>query len=121
MWQRGLWGGVVIYGKSVLNTASDADRQHAASPEVRPVFEGLPDNQVVNGQHLNAIRRQRRRRQLGRLPLRLHPQLLGTVILPNKETQRPVPSARLAGVPRIENVEVVMARRTTRWSSSAGQ
>ena len=24
LWQRGLWGGVVIYGKSVLNTASDA-------------------------------------------------------------------------------------------------
>ena len=40
LWQRGLWGGVVIYGKSVLNTSSDVTGD-AASPKY-DTFEGLP-------------------------------------------------------------------------------
>jgi hypothetical protein len=31
LWQRGLWGGVVIYGKAILNTS----RAHAATTECR--------------------------------------------------------------------------------------
>ena len=50
LWQRGLWGGVVIYGKSVLNTASDATG-NTSSPKY-DVFEGLPDS-VVSGQNIN--------------------------------------------------------------------
>src|SRR5258705_56600 len=50
LWQRGLWGGVVIYGKAVLNTSSDVAGD-AASPKY-DTFEGLPDT-VVNGQHVD--------------------------------------------------------------------
>jgi hypothetical protein len=50
LFQRGLWGGVVIMGKAVLNTASDA-AGNAASPKY-DVFEGLPDSQI-NGQFVN--------------------------------------------------------------------
>ncbi|KAB2658619.1 MAG: T9SS C-terminal target domain-containing protein, partial [Verrucomicrobia bacterium] len=50
LWQRGLWGGLVIYGKSVLNTVADVSGA-AASPKY-DVFEGLPDNQV-GGQFVN--------------------------------------------------------------------
>ncbi len=44
IYQRGLWGGVVLMGKAVLNTASNADG-NAANPKY-DVFEGLPDNQI---------------------------------------------------------------------------
>ena len=47
---RNLWGGVVIYGKSVLNTSSDV-AGNAASPKY-DIFEGLPDTQI-NGQYVN--------------------------------------------------------------------
>ena len=50
LWQRGLWGGIVVYGKSVLNTASDV-KGNAASPKY-DLFEGLPDT-VVDGANLN--------------------------------------------------------------------
>ena len=46
LYTRGLWGGVVIYGRSVLNTPSDVTGR-AASPKY-DLFEGLPDS-VVSG------------------------------------------------------------------------
>ncbi len=50
LFQRGLWGGVVLLGNSVLNTTLDA-AGNTASPKYE-VFEGLPDSQV-NGQFVN--------------------------------------------------------------------
>jgi trimeric autotransporter adhesin len=50
IFQRGLWGGVILLGKSVLNTTVDA-AGNAASPKY-DVFEGLPDTQI-NGQFVN--------------------------------------------------------------------
>ena len=50
LFQRGLWGGVVLLGKSVLNTTTDA-AGNAASPKYE-VFEGLPDTQI-SGQFVN--------------------------------------------------------------------
>lgn len=44
IYERGLWGGLVIMGKAVLNTSSDA-AGNAASPKY-DVFEGLPDNEI---------------------------------------------------------------------------
>ncbi|HRT56810.1 MAG TPA: hypothetical protein P5038_09295, partial [Candidatus Paceibacterota bacterium] len=49
IYQRGLWGGVVIMGKAVLNTSSST-AGNAASPKY-DVFEGLPDNQI-GGQYV---------------------------------------------------------------------
>ena len=50
LWARNLWGGIVIYGKAVLNSPSDVSGA-AASPKY-DVFEGLPDTEV-NGQFIN--------------------------------------------------------------------
>ena len=50
LFRRGLWGGIVILGKTVLNTSVDA-AGNAASPKYE-VFEGLPDRQI-NGQFVN--------------------------------------------------------------------
>ena len=47
---RGLWGGVVLYGQATLNTPSDAGGA-AASPKY-DVFEGLSDT-VINGQNVH--------------------------------------------------------------------
>jgi len=49
IFQRGLWGGLVILGNAVLNTSLDA-AGNAASPKY-DVFEGLPDLQI-NGQYV---------------------------------------------------------------------
>jgi hypothetical protein len=51
IYQRGLWGGVVLMGKSVLNTPSDIDGANA-SPKY-DVFEGLPTTTQINGQFVN--------------------------------------------------------------------
>jgi hypothetical protein len=50
IYQRGLWGGVVLLGKARLNTTVDVSG-NAATPKYE-VFEGLPDAQV-NGQFVN--------------------------------------------------------------------
>ena len=50
IFRRGLWGGVVLMGKSVLNTASDS-AGNAASPKY-DLFEGLADTEI-NGQRVN--------------------------------------------------------------------
>ncbi len=50
IFQRGLWGGVVLMGKSVLNTAADT-AGNAASPKY-DIFEGLQDAEI-NGQRVN--------------------------------------------------------------------
>ncbi len=44
IYQRGLWGGVVIFGNAKVNTASDAVG-NAASPKY-DVYEGLSDTQI---------------------------------------------------------------------------
>ncbi|MEW6158554.1 MAG: hypothetical protein AB1813_14065, partial [Verrucomicrobiota bacterium] len=50
LFDRGLWGGLVLMGKAELNTASDVSG-NAASPKY-DVFEGLPDSQI-NGQFVH--------------------------------------------------------------------
>ncbi|MBI4659905.1 MAG: hypothetical protein HY735_13775 [Verrucomicrobia bacterium] len=50
LFQRGLWGGVVLLGKASLNTALDTTG-NAANPKY-DVFEGLPDSQI-NGQFVH--------------------------------------------------------------------
>ncbi len=50
LYQRGLWGGIVLYGQATLNTPSDAGGA-AASPKY-DVFEGLPDT-IINGQNVH--------------------------------------------------------------------
>jgi hypothetical protein len=49
IYDRGLWGGVVVMGKAVLNTSSSTSG-NTNSPKY-DVFEGLPDN-PINGQHV---------------------------------------------------------------------
>ena len=51
IFQRGLWGGVVLLGKSVLNTPSDVAGA-AASPKY-DVFEGLPTATQISGQFVH--------------------------------------------------------------------
>ncbi|MGN6643435.1 MAG: T9SS type A sorting domain-containing protein [Verrucomicrobiota bacterium] len=99
--QRGLWGGIVIFGKSVLNTSSDVGG-NAASPKY-DIFEGLSDTQV-NGQFVNRFGGTDDDDNSGvfRYVSIRYP---GTVILPNKE----INGLSLAAVGRgttIENVEV---------------
>ncbi|MFO1497962.1 MAG: T9SS C-terminal target domain-containing protein [Verrucomicrobiota bacterium] len=98
---RGLWGGVVIFGKSVLNTSSDVTG-NAAAPKY-DVFEGLPDSQV-EGQFVNRFGGNDDDDNSGvfRYVSIRYP---GTVILPNKE----INGLSLCAVGRgttIENVEV---------------
>ncbi len=50
VFQRGLWGGIVLMGRAGLNTSTDVNGD-AASPKYE-VFEGLPDSQI-NGQFVN--------------------------------------------------------------------
>ena len=50
IFERGLWGGVVLLGKASLNTATSAEG-NAATPKYE-VFEGLPDT-VLNGQNVH--------------------------------------------------------------------
>src|SRR5262245_38146129 len=50
LYARNLWGGIVVFGKAVLNTASDATG-NGASPKY-DVFEGLADAQI-GGQFVN--------------------------------------------------------------------
>jgi len=50
LYTRNLWGGVVIFGNSVLNTPSDVNGR-TNSPKY-DIFEGLP-NDEVNGQRIN--------------------------------------------------------------------
>ncbi len=49
IYERGLWGGVVVMGKAVLNTSSSTTG-NTNSPKY-DVFEGLPDNQI-SGQYV---------------------------------------------------------------------
>jgi hypothetical protein len=50
IFDRGLWGGVVLLGKASINTATSAEG-NAATPKYE-VFEGLPDTEL-NGQRVN--------------------------------------------------------------------
>ena len=104
LWTRNLWGGVVIYGKSVLNTASDA-AGNAASPKY-DTFEGLPDT-VVNGQHLDRFGGNDDDDNSGVFRY-VSIRYSSTVILPNKE----INGLSLCAVGRgtkIDNVEVFCA------------
>ena len=104
LWQRGLWGGVVIYGKSVLNTASDATG-NTSSPKF-DLFEGLP-NTVINGQQINAYGGNDDNDNSGVFRY-VSIRNSSTVILPNKE----INGLSLCAVGRgttVENVEVVSA------------
>ena len=101
LWQRGLWGGVVIYGKAILNTSSDV-AGNAASPKF-DTFEGLPDT-VVNGQHLDRFGGNDDDDNSGVFRY-VSIRNSSTVILPNKE----INGLSLCAVGRgtkVENVEV---------------
>jgi len=101
LWARNLWGGVVIYGKSVLNTSSDV-AGNAASPKY-DTFEGLPDT-VVAGQHLDRFGGNDDDDNSGVFRY-VSIRYSSTVILPNKE----INGLSLCAVGRgtkIENVEV---------------
>lgn len=50
LYQRGLWGGLALFGKTALNTALDTTG-NAATPKY-DLFEGLPDLQI-NGQYVH--------------------------------------------------------------------
>ena len=50
LYERGLWGGIVVMGQAVLNTSSSAAGNDATNSFKYDVFEGLPDNQI-NGQY----------------------------------------------------------------------
>ncbi len=51
VYERGLWGGVVVFGQAVLNTSSSAAGNDATNSFKYDVFEGLADNQI-SGQHV---------------------------------------------------------------------
>src|SRR4030095_1241279 len=50
IYNRGLWGGVVLFGKARINMAADGNG-NLANPKYE-VYEGLDDTTVVNGQHV---------------------------------------------------------------------
>jgi hypothetical protein len=104
LWQRGLWGGIVIFGNAVLNTSSDV-AGNAASPKY-DTFEGLPDT-VVNGQHLNRFGGNDDNDNSGVFRY-VSIRNSSTVILPNKEINGLSLCAVGRGT-RIENIEVVGA------------
>src|SRR5262245_50499763 len=100
LWTRNLWGGIVIYGKSVLNTASDVGG-NAASPKY-DIFEGLPDTQI-SGQFVNRFGGNDDEDNSGVLRY-VSIRYSSTVILPNKE----INALSLCAVGRgtkIENIE----------------
>ena len=101
LWQRGLWGGIVIFGKSVLNTSSDV-AGNAASPKF-DVFVGLTDSQV-NGQFVNRFGGNDDTDNSGvfRYVSIRYP---GTVILPNKELNG-LSLAAVGSGTKVENVEI---------------
>ena len=51
IYERGLWGGVVVMGKAVLNTSATDAGNSGTNAFKYDVFEGLPDNQI-NGQNV---------------------------------------------------------------------
>jgi len=100
LWARNLWGGIVIFGKSVLNTSSDV-AGNSASPKY-DIFEGLPDTQI-NGQYINRYGGSDDNDSSGVFRY-VSIRYSSTVILPNKE----INGLSLAAVGRgtkIENVE----------------
>jgi hypothetical protein len=104
LWQRGLWGGIVIYGRSVLNTPSDVNGRNA-NPKY-DLFEGLPDTEV-NGQRVNRYGGNDDEDNSGVMRY-VSIRNSSTVILPDKE----INGLSLCAVGRgttIENIEVVGA------------
>src|SRR5262245_1602753 len=100
LWTRNLWGGIVLYGKSVLNTASDVGG-NTASPKY-DIFEGLPDTQI-SGQFVNRFGGNDDEDNSGVLRY-VSIRYSSTVILPNKE----INALSLCAVGRgtkIENIE----------------
>jgi len=100
LFTRNLWGGIVLYGRSVLNTASDVTG-NAASPKY-DLFEGLPDTQV-SGQFVNRFGGNDDDDNSGVIRY-VSIRYSSTVILPNKE----INALSLCAVGRgttIENVE----------------
>ena len=104
LYSRNLWGGIVLFGKSVLNTASDATG-NGASPKY-DLFEGLP-NTIISGQQINAFGGNDDNDNSGVLRY-CSIRYSSTVILPNKE----INALSLCAVGRgttIENIECFAA------------
>ncbi len=51
IYQRGLWGGVILMGRAVLNSAADSAGN--TSTPIYDQFEGLPPTMVINGQNVH--------------------------------------------------------------------
>jgi hypothetical protein len=47
LWERGVWGGLVLFGRTTINGALDAGG-NAASPKYE-VYEGMPDDFDIGG------------------------------------------------------------------------
>src|SRR6185503_13632336 len=104
LYTRNLWGGVVIFGRSVLNTASDVNG-NGASPKY-DLFEGLPDTQI-SGQFVNRYGGNDDNDNSGVFRY-VSIRYSSTVVLPNKE----INALSLCAVGRgtkIENVECFAA------------
>jgi hypothetical protein len=104
LFQRGLWGGVVLLGRASINTSLDA-AGNAASPKY-DVFEGLPDAQV-HGQFVHRFGGGDDEDSSGVLRY-VSIRHAGVVFQPNKELN----GLSLAGVGRgtvVEHVEVYAA------------
>src|SRR5678810_370276 len=47
LWERGVWGGLVVFGRTIINGALDASG-NVASPKYE-VYEGMPDDFDIGG------------------------------------------------------------------------
>lgn len=99
LWTRNLWGGIVFFGRSALNTANDAGG-NAANPKY-DIFEGLPDTQV-NGQFVNRFGGTDDNDNSGVLRY-VSIRYSSTTILPNKE----INALSLCGVGRGTSIDHV--------------
>jgi len=99
LYTRNLWGGVVLFGRATLNTASDVSG-NAATPKY-DVFEGLPDTEV-NGQYVNRFGGEDDDDDSGVLRY-VSIRYSSVTILPNKE----INALSLCGVGRGTTVEYV--------------
>jgi hypothetical protein len=100
LYTRNLWGGVVIFGRAVLNTSSDGTG-NTTSPKY-DIFEGLPDTQI-SGQFVNRYGGNDDNDNSGVFRY-VSIRYASTVILPNKEINALSLCAVGRGT-RIENIE----------------
>ncbi len=99
IYERGLWGGVVLMGRATVNTSLDGTG-NAASPKY-DLYEGLPDT-IVNGQNVNRYGGGNDNDSSGSLRY-VSIRHAGTVFQPNKELN----GLTMAGVGRGTTIEFI--------------